>query len=153
MFTVRFTAPDTTGTSGKTDLAYDLALSGPTQAGCLAARSVAVPAATKGSPVTVTLDPAKLGGQWCAGTYTAKVTEIQRPVCLPGAMCPQYIRVVATVGSATSGSRSRRPAGPSQPDTRRRPLQTRDWTRNGPAKRRRAAGQSHATVGSLGPSG
>jgi hypothetical protein len=100
-FTFSFTAPDTTGSSGKTDLTYDLAVSGPAQAGCLTARSVAAPAATKGSPVTVTLDPAKLGGHWCAGTYSAKVTEIQRPVCLPGTMCPQYIRVVGTVATGS----------------------------------------------------
>jgi hypothetical protein len=100
-FSLSFTAPDSTGRSGNTSLAYDVAAAGPSGAGCLPTASAGAPPATKGGQVSVTLDPARLGGQWCPGTYTVKVTEIQRPVCLPGTMCPQYIRVVANVATGT----------------------------------------------------
>ncbi len=61
---------------------------------------MAVGAATKGLPVSVALDPARLGGAWCAGVHTARVIEIETPVCNPGTMCPQYVRVIGTVGVA-----------------------------------------------------
>jgi hypothetical protein len=78
-------------------LGYTLGVLGPSQPGCLAARSAAAPAASAGREVSLTLAPAKLGGLWCQGDYTAKVTEVQTPVCTPDQMCPQFIRVVGTV--------------------------------------------------------
>ena len=49
----------------------------------------------------MTLDPAKVGGRWCRGEFTARVTEVQTPVCSANALCPQYVRVVATVARGT----------------------------------------------------
>jgi hypothetical protein len=101
-FRFTFTAPDTTGPGGPSGLAYSLGVLGPaTRNGCLAARSAVAGPATKGSEVSIVLDPAKLGGNWCPGSYTARVTEIQRPVCSAGEMCPQFIRVVRTVATAS----------------------------------------------------
>jgi hypothetical protein len=98
-FTFTFTAPDAAGRSGQTNLGYELGLRGPEQTGCLAARTAAVPRATAGRQVSVTVDPARVGGLWCQGAYSARVTELQTPVCQPGEMCPQFIRVVRTVAN------------------------------------------------------
>lgn len=97
-FTFRFTAPQTAGRHGTTQTVYTLAVSARFRSGCLADRTTGVGNAAKGSEVTITLDPAKSGELWCVGRYTARVTEVQMPYCAPGTMCPQYIRVVGTVG-------------------------------------------------------
>jgi hypothetical protein len=67
----------------------------------VAVRSVPITGAVKGRPVVVTLDPARLGGRWCAGAHTARVLELQRPQCAAGIMCPQFVRVIAVVGTAS----------------------------------------------------
>ena len=105
-FSFSFKAPVATGANGSTRLGYSLGVRGPSVAGaarsgCLGARTSQVPGAAKDADVSVTLDPAKLGGQWCHGTFIAQVTEVQTPVCAANAMCPQYIRVVATVARAS----------------------------------------------------
>jgi hypothetical protein len=100
-FTFAFTAPHATGRQGGTQLGYQLSVLGPVRTGCLAARTAAVPVASAGQPVTLTLDPVKLGGVWCRGGYTARVSEVQTPVCSAGEMCPQYIRVVAIIARGT----------------------------------------------------
>lgn len=100
-FALRFIAPASSGRAGNSRIAFDLGLGAPPRSGCIGSRSVQVPPATKGEPVRVELDPARLGGGWCQGVYRARVIEVQRPVCEPGAMCPQYVRVVAVVGEAT----------------------------------------------------
>jgi hypothetical protein len=99
VFSFTFKAPAATGRQGQIRLGYTLSVAGPSRPGCLSARSATAAQATQGGQVTVALDPSKLGGTWCPGTYTARVTEIQTPVCSPGEMCPQYIRVVATVAT------------------------------------------------------
>jgi hypothetical protein len=96
-FAFSFTAPDAAGKRGQSELGYQLGIRGPGQTGCLAARTAPVPDAQAGQRVTVTLDPAALGGLWCQGVYTARVTELQTPVCSAGEMCPQFIRVVRIV--------------------------------------------------------
>jgi hypothetical protein len=59
---------------------------------------VAVPVTGPGGSVDIPLDPAKLGGRWCPGTFAVRVDEVQRPACSPGMMCPQFIRVIGIVG-------------------------------------------------------
>lgn len=98
VFELRFTAPSGARVSSGSGRSFELGVSGPQKAGCLAARSVAVPTAAPGVAVDIALDPAKLGGRWCAGSFTVRVDEVQRPVCLPGMMCPQFLRVIRTVG-------------------------------------------------------
>jgi hypothetical protein len=100
-FTLHFNAPASSGKLGHTQLGYTVSLSGPAGAGCLSARSVGLPTALKDTPILVALDPAKLGGTWCAGTHTARAVELQTPICSPGTMCPDFIRVVGTVGTVT----------------------------------------------------
>jgi hypothetical protein len=97
-FEVRFTAPAQAGVSSGSRRSFELGVRGPQKAGCVGATSVSVPTAAAGAPVALVLDPAKLGGRWCAGTYQARVDEVQRPVCSPGMMCPQFVRVIGTVG-------------------------------------------------------
>jgi hypothetical protein len=47
------------------------------------------------------LAPPPLARGWCPGVYTARVVEQQTPVCKPGLLCPQYIRLVGVVGRAS----------------------------------------------------
>ena len=101
-FALRFLPPVTSGPRGSTRLGFSLSVTGGTGGGgCIGARTVPVPAATKGVAVTIPLSPAALGGSWCRGVHTARVIEVQGPVCNPGTMCPQYLRVVGTVGETT----------------------------------------------------
>jgi hypothetical protein len=100
-FTLHFKAPASSGKLGHTQLGYTVSLSGPAGAGCLSARSVGLPTALKDTPIPVVLDPAKLGRTWCTGTHTARAVELQTPICSPGTMCPDFIRVVGTVGTVT----------------------------------------------------
>jgi hypothetical protein len=101
VFELRFTAPARAGVSSGSRRSFELGVRGPQRAGCVAGSSISVPAAAAGAPVDVALDPAKLGGRWCPGTYAARVDEVQRPACSPGMMCPQFVRVVGTVGRTT----------------------------------------------------
>jgi hypothetical protein len=100
VFELRFTAPASTGTSGGSRRGFQLGVSGPRRPGCVGASSEALPSATRGASVDVGLDPAKLGGRWCPGTYFVRVDEFQAPACSPGMMCPQFVRVVGIVGRA-----------------------------------------------------
>jgi hypothetical protein len=100
-FTFAFTAPQTAGRHGTTQTVYTLAVTGRFRTGCLADRTVPVAHALKNTEVMITLDPVKIGGLWCPGTYRARVTEIRMPYCATGTMCPQFIQVVATVGRTT----------------------------------------------------
>jgi hypothetical protein len=93
-----FTAPDSTGRQGSTQESYTLSVSGPPRRGCVAIHADQLPAITKGQDVTVNVKPSSDGGRWCTGAFTARVVELARPVCAPGTVCPQFVRVVASVG-------------------------------------------------------
>ncbi len=99
-FTLAFTAPATAEPVGGARIGYTVAVTGGVTGSCVGTRSMAVSEAIKGVPVAVGLDPAKLGGAWCAGVHAARVIEIETPICNPGTMCPQFVRVVGTVGVA-----------------------------------------------------
>jgi len=80
-FTLSLTAPTSSRSLAHVRLAYTLSVTGPTgQRGCIAARSVGVPSASKGTPVSIALNPARLGDSWCVGTYTARAVEIETPI-------------------------------------------------------------------------
>lgn len=100
-FSFGFIAPASSVRAHGSEIGFTLALTGPDHNGCIGSRSLAVPAATKGDPVSVKVDPARLGGSWCAGVHAARAIEIQAPLCSPTVMCPQYIRVVGVVGTTT----------------------------------------------------
>jgi hypothetical protein len=59
------------------------------------------PVARRGQRVRVRLDSFALGGRWCTGRYTGKITELQTLFCLPGTMCPAYIRLLGAVARFT----------------------------------------------------
>ena len=97
-FTVAFSARDASTDVNGARTGYTVAVTGGSGS-CLGDRSIQASAASPGSALTVALDPGKLGGRWCAGAHTVRVIEIQTPVCAPGSMCPQYVRVIATLGT------------------------------------------------------
>jgi hypothetical protein len=101
VFGLHFTVPVASGASAGSRRSFELAVTGPRRADCVGARAVPVPAAGTGTTVEIPLDPAKLGGRWCAGSYKAQVNEVQRPACSPGMMCPEFLRVLGTVGRVT----------------------------------------------------
>lgn len=99
------TPTSTTGTSTRKGIdhggvSYTLSVSGPVRSGCVGVHGMLVPGAGDGGPVSVAVGPSQLGGRWCTGDYTARVEELLRPVCPPGAMCPDFIRLVAVFGPA-----------------------------------------------------
>jgi hypothetical protein len=98
---MRFSAPASSGRVGSLRLGFSLSLTGPVAGGCISAREVSVPNTTKGAPVQIALDPGRLGGVWCLGTYTARVFELETPFCAPGNICPQFVRVLGIVGTAS----------------------------------------------------
>ena len=101
--TVRFilVAPAASGRHGQTQLSYALSVTGPQGAGCAAQHQGPVVVPRAGEAVTTAVGPSQLGGQWCPGGYSARVTELARPVCGPAQVCPQFIRVVAVIGPAS----------------------------------------------------
>lgn len=101
VFQLRFIVPAASGVRAGTQRGFELGVRGPQKAGCLGSRTVPVPSAAAGTALDIPLDPARLGGRWCAGSYLARVDEVERPVCAPGMMCPQFVRVVRTVGQVT----------------------------------------------------
>jgi hypothetical protein len=96
-----FTAPAGTLASGSDQVSAALSVVGPQKSGCIGLGHRPVLPTAAGQPTTVSLGPAQLGGDWCPGTYTARVEVVARPKCGPGMMCPQFIRVVAMLGPAT----------------------------------------------------
>jgi hypothetical protein len=55
---------------------------------------------TAGARGHLRLGPTELRGHWCSGRYAVRVTELSRPFCATGTVCPQFVRVVAVVGTA-----------------------------------------------------
>jgi hypothetical protein len=99
--TLRFRAAAGSGRQGTLLVDYTLNVAGPVRSGCIGAHSEALPVARKGAEVSVKLAPATLGGSWCAGAFTARVVETERPYCSPGTMCPQFIRLLGTVAQTS----------------------------------------------------
>jgi hypothetical protein len=97
-FVVSFVSPGRTGVVGTKRLIDQLtAVSATPGKGCLSEVESSVPVARSGQRVHVRLDPFVLGGRWCTGRYTGKITELQTLVCPRGAFCPTYVRLLGTV--------------------------------------------------------
>jgi hypothetical protein len=90
-----------TGVPGGEDISNALSVMGPQKAGCVGVHEQGLAALPPGRETTVSLGPAQLGGDWCPGTYTARVEVVERPKCAQGMMCPQFIRVLAVLGPTT----------------------------------------------------
>ncbi len=86
------------GTQGNEDISNALSVMGPQKSGCVGIHQQGLAALPPGQTTTVSLGPAQLGGDWCPGTYTARVEVLVRPKCGQGQMCPQFIRVLASIG-------------------------------------------------------
>lgn len=97
-----FVAPEASPGAGAMRSSWSLSVVGPSRAapGCVARRALPLPVVGAGKPVTASLGPQQLGGQWCVGSYVARVDELQRPRCAAGQMCPEFIRLVAVAGPA-----------------------------------------------------
>lgn len=103
-FIVHFVAPASVGPVGGSGVDYSAAVTGAVGSAtghCLGATSVQARAATKGLPTMIALDPAHDGGSWCPGLHRVRVIELQSPRCASGTMCPQFVRVIATIGTAS----------------------------------------------------
>jgi hypothetical protein len=96
-----FVPPTTAGTEGSNEVSEALSVMGPQKPGCVGIHQQGVSSSPPGQATTVSVGPAQLGGDWCPGTYTARIEVVARPKCAPGMMCPQFIRIVATLGPAT----------------------------------------------------
>jgi hypothetical protein len=95
-----FTAPAGAATQGREEVSASLSVMGPQKAGCVGIHEQPLPSLPAGRQTSVSLGPAQLGAKWCPGTYHARVEIVARPKCGQGMMCPQFIRVVATLGPA-----------------------------------------------------
>jgi hypothetical protein len=99
--TFSFTSPIRAGIVGKVIDSYSLSVTGPAGANCKGSGERAGTPAAKGATEQISLGPAQLGANWCAGSYTARVFEIQRPYCKPGVLCPQYVHVAGIVAKTS----------------------------------------------------
>jgi len=91
------TPPNLTPQSG-VDISNALSVMGPQKSGCVGVHEQGLAALPPGQTTTVSLGPSQIGGNWCPGTYTARVEILERPKCKEGTMCPAFIRVLAALG-------------------------------------------------------
>jgi hypothetical protein len=80
------------------EISDSLSVMGPQRAGCVGIHQQALATLPSSGSTTVSLGPPQIGGNWCPGTYTARVLVLERPKCGQGQMCPQFIRVLGTIG-------------------------------------------------------
>jgi hypothetical protein len=99
--TFSFIAPTRAGIDGKVINSFSLSVTGPAGANCKGSEERAGSPVAKGATAQISLGPTQLGANWCVGPYTARVFEIQRPYCKPGALCPQYVRVAGIVAKTS----------------------------------------------------
>jgi hypothetical protein len=92
------TPPSTASATSGGEISDALSVMGPQKSGCVGIHQQSMSALPPGQQTTVSVGPAQLGGNWCPGTYTARVVILQRPKCGQGQMCPQFIRVVGSLG-------------------------------------------------------
>jgi hypothetical protein len=106
-FVVSFVAPARTGDFGRIRLRNVLTARAPSSpTGCLAHVRATLPASLRGARVSVRLDPKRLGGSWCTGTYPGKVFTLQSVLCRRGQVCPDHPLVRTTVGQFSLHVRS-----------------------------------------------
>ena len=101
VLTFSFRAPMASGRQHGMEVSYGLNVTGPRGSGCIATHGMAIPPVRQGQAVSIPLGPTQLGGRWCVGAYSARVTGLARPVCQAGEMCPQFVRLVAVAGPAS----------------------------------------------------
>jgi hypothetical protein len=82
---------------------YEVDASGPappagSSSGCTASGGQTVVSARARARVTASLSATDYAHGWCPGTYHGTIDELQRPVCSPGAPCPQHIVLLHALG-------------------------------------------------------
>lgn len=116
VFVLSFRVPERTGFYGSSQRHDVLTASAPAgSSGCVTALNVRVPDAPAGARLRVALDPHKLGGEWCQGTYHGQIQELQSAVCPRRTLCPTYVLVRGTVGRFSMHVRSTAPPVGSPP--------------------------------------
>jgi len=98
-FVVSFSSSARTGSLGVVASHDVLVASGPAAGrGCLHTIDAQIPDSGAGAKVRVVLDPARIGGKWCTGTYRGQVEELQGPECPVGRACPAFVLFRGTIG-------------------------------------------------------
>lgn len=109
-FTVHFTAPVPSGRTATEVHGYRLtAAAAHRRRGCIDTVDLHPVANAAGEAMAVRLVPRRLGGRWCAESYTGQVTETSGPACgpstgaRPAILCPaalprHYMSTIATLG-------------------------------------------------------
>ena len=100
-FVIGFRAPDRTGRFGVNERYDVLSASGPQGPGCVASVDQRLAYASRNALVEVRLDPTRLGGGWCPGTFRGLIRELQARVCPTRSPCHAQARLVATIGRFT----------------------------------------------------
>ena len=94
-FVLRFVVANGSGVNGSMRNEYVVRATDSDQGqGCVVGGSWSVPPAKPHTRVRVILNPEKLGGKWCAGTFHGTVEDILTPVCRPRVECPQFIALL-----------------------------------------------------------
>lgn len=85
--------PDSTGISGVWNRVDTLSVGHPQHSGCVWSGDIVLPRSQAGTMVRVTLNPFRLGGSWCTGTFHGEVIQSQRVSCGPPLVdvCPQLV--------------------------------------------------------------
>jgi hypothetical protein len=98
VFRVSMRRPVTTGETG-VFITYDTVnIGGPRRRGCVSAATLTMPDGRAGTTGTVALDPRRLGGRWCTGTFRGAVVQHEMTRCgspqrfeRPAVICPMMV--------------------------------------------------------------
>jgi hypothetical protein len=102
-FTFTMVLPLATGVSGSWTRFDYVEVSGPRRARCVSSGSAVFPAGSANTTARTTLNPSRLGGSWCTGTFHGEVIESQRTSCGPPMLiiCPQIEIAPQVIGRFT----------------------------------------------------
>jgi hypothetical protein len=89
-FRLSFRVADATGTSGFLRRSDALIVTAPNRPGCISRVTLTLSSAQAGARRRIMLDPSRLHGIWCAGTFLGAIIESQTVVCRPAMACPDF---------------------------------------------------------------
>jgi hypothetical protein len=104
VFRLSLRRPATTGATG-VFITYDtVSVGGPRRRGCVSDATLTMPDGRAGSTGTVALNPRRMGGRWCVGTFRGAVVEHQMTRCgtpqrfeRPAIVCPMLVVAPRTI--------------------------------------------------------
>jgi hypothetical protein len=99
-FAVSLRIPAATGSTGGVRRTNELSVNGPQRAGCVSHAAMGLPAEPANTLVRMRLNPRKLGGRWCVGTFQGLITEDSSIICNPRPqyVCPELVIAPETIG-------------------------------------------------------